>query len=137
MIRFSLYDMVGVGVVVALPTGVVYSNQTGGVACLQPELEGAFLPVNTQHPEGDPEGLEAMLAAVFADGSRRFDEQTANRVDQVLARFQETEGMRVDRSRGRSSHEAWVHVTTRQTPSGSVQGLTEPLSGVLTWPNSD
>ncbi len=136
MIRFSLYDMVGVGVVVALPTGVVYSNQTGGTACLQPELEGAFLPVNTQHPEGDPEGLEARLAAVFV-GVGHFDDQMANRVDQVLSRFQETEGLRVDRSRGRNSHEAWIHVTIRQTPSGSAQGMTGPLSGVLTWPNSD
>lgn len=32
-------------IVVAAPTGVVISNQTGGCACHHPELEGYLLPV--------------------------------------------------------------------------------------------
>lgn len=136
MLRFSLYDLNGVGVVVALPTGVIYSNQTGGSACLQPELEGAFLPVNSQHEDGDPQGLEAQLTGLFVS-SAHFDEKLADRVDAVLRRFDETHGISVDRMRYGDSHEAWIFVMIQQMPSGTLRGVEGPLAGVLTWTNSD
>ena len=40
-----LYEHVGTGVIIEHPTGVTYSNQAGGTSCLQPSLEGAFVPI--------------------------------------------------------------------------------------------
>ena len=39
-----LYDMVGTSLIVPAKTGVIYSNQTGGTACLQPQQEGFVIP---------------------------------------------------------------------------------------------
>ncbi len=41
----NLYQFSGIGLIVSHPTGIVYTNQTGGYACLSPEFEGAFVPL--------------------------------------------------------------------------------------------
>lgn len=41
----QLWDYEGAGLIIPAPTGIVWSNQTGGMACHHPELEGYFLPV--------------------------------------------------------------------------------------------
>jgi hypothetical protein len=48
--KLSLYDA-GLGLIIEHPTGVIYSNQTGGNFCLQPELEGAFVPLDAPTAE--------------------------------------------------------------------------------------
>jgi hypothetical protein len=41
----ALYDSDQLfGIVVEVPTGVVFTNQIGGTACSHPEVEGVFLP---------------------------------------------------------------------------------------------
>lgn len=39
------------GVIINLPTGVFFTNQTGGVSCNHPELEGIFIPLHDTAPE--------------------------------------------------------------------------------------
>jgi len=41
----SLYDNSGTALVIPYTTGVTYSNQAGGHACLQPEIEGFLVPI--------------------------------------------------------------------------------------------
>ncbi len=135
--RFSLYDMDGVGLIVQLSTGVVYSNQTGGTACLQPEIEGALLPVNPDGQIGDPNPLERKLCEVFKGASGYFRRRMVPVIDKILEQFGETRGLRVDSSKLQYSHEAWVYVTIQEVENGGVRGLECPLGGVLTWANSD
>ena len=39
----ELWEGVGLGVIFCYPTGVRYSNQTGGTSCLHPSVEGSFV----------------------------------------------------------------------------------------------
>lgn len=49
----------GAGVILAAPSGVCYSNQVGGMACLHPVYEGVFIPMlnvdlpHDANPQGD------------------------------------------------------------------------------------
>jgi hypothetical protein len=40
-----LWQLTGLGLIIAHPSGVIYSNQTGGYACDHRELEGVFVPL--------------------------------------------------------------------------------------------
>ena len=44
-----LYDAVGTGLIIPCPSGVMVSNQTGGTACLQPEIEGVYIPLRNDY----------------------------------------------------------------------------------------
>ncbi|AZZ92678.1 hypothetical protein EUZ85_18880 [Hahella sp. KA22] len=43
--KITLYDSVGTAIIIGCKSGVIYSNQTGGTACLQPEYEGVLIPI--------------------------------------------------------------------------------------------
>lgn len=134
----SLYDLEGVALIIEAPTGVTYSNQVGGHACLQPTYEGALLPVN---PDRDPDGprsdLEIALGEVLINEGF-LDDTLADTVDAVLARFSPTAGLLVDRTRLRESTEAWVHVIVPEAKGGPYGESRYPAGrGVLTWLNSD
>jgi hypothetical protein len=45
----ELWESVGLGLIVEMPSGVLYSNQTGGFSCLHPSTEGVFLPIRNDH----------------------------------------------------------------------------------------
>src|SRR6478735_2795556 len=45
----ELWESVGLGLIVEMPSGVLYSNQTGGFSCLHPSAEGVFLPLGNDH----------------------------------------------------------------------------------------
>ena len=45
----ELWESVGLGLIVEMPSGVLYSNQTGGFSCLHPAIEGVFLPLRNDH----------------------------------------------------------------------------------------
>ncbi|EMN00850.1 hypothetical protein LEP1GSC021_4612 [Leptospira noguchii str. 1993005606] len=40
-----LWGMENIGLIIEYQTGIIYSNQTGGYACLQPEVEGFLVPL--------------------------------------------------------------------------------------------
>ncbi|AUX40429.1 uncharacterized protein SOCE26_018300 [Sorangium cellulosum] len=42
-----LYDA-GLGLIIKHASGVLYTNQTCGVCCAQPELEGVFVPLDAE-----------------------------------------------------------------------------------------
>ncbi len=134
----SLYDLEGVALIIAAPTGVTYSNQVGGHACLQPTYEGALLPVN---PDRDPDGPRSDLETALGEALLNqgfLDDALADAVDAILARFYATAGLTVDRTRLRESTEAWVHVIAREAEGGAYGESRYPAGrGVLTWLNSD
>ena len=137
-----LWQLTGLGLIISHPSGVIYSNQTGGYACDHRELKGVFVPLT----DADVDQY-APLDEHFYSGPKwrghcynGIDEETAAVVDGILATSYLTRRLSVDREKLASSDEAWIYVIIaphegnddRQTFHGYPSGV-----GVLTWPNSD
>jgi len=123
--------------IVRIPSGVVYTNQTGGAACWHPEVEGVLMPL-----EDEGSWFQKQLEAIFAPptatvGRAGLTAATADALDALL-RGQMNAFIRLDRARLSESHEAWVHVHLRplevELPLARGFGVRE---AVLTWRNSD
>ncbi|NOK09641.1 DUF6210 family protein [Corallococcus exercitus] len=137
-----LYDSTSLGLILLWPTGILYSNQTGGSMCLQPQAEGAFLPLVDELV-----AQEDLLRQHFTGPKWRgacgngIDEETAQEIDRILGLSSVTRelGLRVDRARLEESHEAWVYVEVPAQPENRLASLERiPASqGILTWANSD
>ncbi|MGK3996973.1 DUF6210 family protein [Sorangium sp. So ce1024] len=129
----------GLGIIIQHPSGVLYTNQTCGHCCLQPELEGVYVPF-------DAEESWLRLNAYF-EGPRYggtgamhgLDDEDAAFIESVLRDGRVGVPLVVDRSRLKESHEAWVHVLIEGEESFSLASGFGPYPrrGVLTWPNSD
>jgi hypothetical protein len=144
-----LLDAVGLGMIVEMPTGVMYSNQTGGASCLHPRVEGLYVPLANDCTESwELISPERRLAGFFegpkhrgTGATRGFDEEDASFIEQTLAEARLSHVLQLDRSRLRDSHEAWVHVLLLGDDTGSAplfSGLGPyPRRAVLTWGNSD
>ncbi|ACL03123.1 conserved hypothetical protein [Desulfatibacillum aliphaticivorans] len=130
-----------IGLIIVWKSGVVYSNQTGGLACFLSKQEGVFVPIG--------EGLlnqDELLWEHFT-GSKWFgacmdgiDEETADYIDEVLEQNIETSCVKVDRSRLGKSHEAWIYVTIADDPNSEERRIIKGFDGcraVLTWDNSE
>ncbi len=145
----SLIGHAGTGVIIEHPTGVIYSNQAGGTACLHPEIEGAFVPFGNEvfagHRFVSPEN---QLLAYFegpkhggTGATNGLDEADADFIDGVLKKVGVRQWIEVDRNRLKESCEAWVFVIVLddEAPSVSICSGFGPYrkKGVLTWSNSD
>jgi hypothetical protein len=141
MRRVNLYDMPrDVMLIIEYPTGVLYENQCGGVACSQEDLEGVLVPVGLP-----PVDAERVMALPFPGGAA-LNAEVADMIDEILASVSFAKYLRVDRSRLSDSCEAWVFVVA-ETPQDSDFQIYGPyfgsprgfgtVRGVLTWPNSD
>jgi hypothetical protein len=136
MKRVRLYFAKGIGVIAASASGVLYSNQAGGTSCLQPELEGIYIPLDDAF-----DNIEHRLLEYF-EGPRHLgtgavhglDVRDADYIDSILPQC-----LVVDRTRLASSMEAWVHVRLRRDVSvrPTFEGFEENSVAVLTWANSD
>ncbi len=146
----ELWDAVGMGLVIEWPSGVLYSNQTGGTSCLQPRIEGVFVPLRNDC-ELDGHRLispEAELIEYFegprhqgAGATRGLSVGDAGFIDSVLVRWRLCP-VKVDLSRLSDSHEAWVHVILEGASSEETElpfhdFHSYPRRGILTWSNSD
>jgi hypothetical protein len=129
----------GLGLIIEHPSGVRYTNQTGGYACHHPEVEGAFIPIPDHRSE------QAYVLKKFFTGPKckgwcydGIDEETARFVDKVLGQSRHTQSLQVNRAKLAESQEAWIHVTVRsdQEPSELWSGF-ENAVGIITWENSD
>lgn len=126
--------------ILGYPTGIVYENQVGGVACRQEELEGVLMPVGLP-----PEDAERFMALPFP-GATALDADVADMIDDILASVPFARYLKVDRSHLRDSYESWVFVLA-EIPEDSTFQIYGPyfgaprgfgmVRGVLTWPNSD
>lgn len=148
----KLWDHIGTGLIVPWPSGVLYSNQTGGLCYMSPEVEGIFIPVGNECVTADNTVMskERELLRYFVEAWRGtgatagLNEQDADFIDQLL-----NSGpvfipyIKVDRTKMLDSHEAWVHVLLADDSNqGSTPSLFDglgpfPRSAILTWSNSD
>ncbi|MBB5030547.1 DUF6210 family protein [Prosthecobacter vanneervenii] len=147
-----LYDAVGTGVILTCQSGVMVSNQTGGTACLQPEVEGVYVPLRNDYSAQDFRfsSPELELSAYFEGPKHRgagaisgLDSEDAEFIDDILSRHGLNESISVDREKLGDSHEAWVHVVVKADESHD-EDLAQftgfgpyPRHGILTWANSD
>ena len=131
----NLYRYGGMGVIMLCESRVTYSNQTGGYSCDHPEVEGVYVPLNLGW-EGDYATLKDHFTGPKWGGwcNNGIDDETADFVDNFLPG-----GLKVDRSRLKDSHEAWIYVVVSNEDEDNRDlaywwGFSH---GVLTWENSD
>jgi len=126
----SLYGLEGLALIVSFPSGVLYTNQTGGVCCCQPMLEGMLVPLESACD------VEPKLAAFFAEHGGNLCDADADALDVILRTPEAsyvvtpTFFLEVDRARLRDSMEAWLHVTVMACPDEHlVATITSPAEG--------
>ncbi len=135
-IEISLYGLEQTALILLSDKGVVYQNQTGGNACMQPKAKGLLVPVTNDPPldnlfEG---ALDYKLSSVCRD-LIELSEDVADKIDTILKKELHGLAIVVDRARLNESMEAWVYVNV-QDGSEDIKGV-EKSSAILTWPNSD
>jgi hypothetical protein len=144
----ELWESVGLGLIVEIPSGVLYSNQTGGFSCLHPSAEGVFLPIRNDHSFWELLSPERELLAYFegpkhrgAGATEGLDVDDADFIDSVLAGVRLADVVQVDRERLAESQEAWVRVLLTGEEPEETKLFRDlgpyPRNAVLTWGNSD
>ena len=144
----ELWGGVGFGVIISFPSGVRYSNQTGGTACLHPLLEGVYVPLSNDCtvPRGELLSPETELFAHFEGPKHRgtgawregLDENDAGFIEAMLMRWRLSSFLSLDRTRLVDSHEAWVWSIVTGEEGSVFSGLGPyPRAAVLTWTNTD
>jgi hypothetical protein len=142
--RIELWDMYGdfVAVIVPEKTGVIWSNQTAGIACQHPEMEGYLIPLPWQFMQGaEKKGKDPIEDHGFGVRGDVYDpEKVQTFLDwSGLAVYFEPLTMDAAKAFGEPFHEAWVPaMVVRET--GDLPVHLEHLAGravVLTYNNSD
>jgi hypothetical protein len=123
------------GLIVLDEHGAVYRSQVFGNSCEQVAARGFFVPLDETLPEFVPEPVEDALGELLANAPYLL-ERVADEVDALLARYGETEFLRVDRRMLAKSGEAWVYVDIMPGVSCPLSG-SGPRKGILVWANSD
>ncbi len=141
-IEIDLYG-IDVAVVVAWPSGIVYSNQANGVACDHFSQEGILIPA-ALYFAADGTRYDRDLTAHFqkrAFNRGALEVEDADALDTILASADTLFAVCVDRSKLGESFEAWVHVIIDRRadprPYDPPPSLPYPCTGVLVWENSD
>jgi hypothetical protein len=113
-----LYNSVGVGLILNYPSGIFFTNQAGGYACMQPSEEGIYIPLHDEVQDQEKALYEYFTGPKWngwcADG---IDEETAEFIDQILQASMCTKMLTVNRQRLNDSFEAWIYVTVGDQPS--------------------
>lgn len=133
----QLYDSAGIGLIIKHPSGVRYTNQVGGTACLQWEAEGVYVPL---YSEIIPQAH--MLRDHFTGHkwkgacSNGIDDETADLIDEILWKNIITRFIKVDRTKLDDCVEAWIHVNISAPPEKPVVNYDED-SGTGIAPDGD
>ncbi len=144
----EIWDSVGLGIIIELPTGVMISNQTGGTSCLHPKIEGIFLPLSNDYCKDSLEFLspEIELTNYFENSKHNgngaikgIDNDDADKINSIISKFGLDELIEIDLARLTESHEAWIRIKINKSKrTNLISGINKyPLHGILTWSNSD
>lgn len=141
----ELSSTVGTALILDYPTGIGYTNQVGGTACLQPTSEGVLIPFeNDYDTDRTFMSLEIELNEHFqtawggSGATSGINADDADAVDGLLRARTLIDWFRVDRDRLRDSCESWIHVTVISDHAFYCHGFGPyPRAGILTWANSD
>ena len=119
----------GLGIILLLNTGITYTNQSAGFACLHPEEEGAYCPI----PQDAGRKELFTIRQNFSGSWTSLTEENVAFLNRIFRRFNRP--YRVNEGRLKESYEAWVYLTL--TESEHELFNTSATEAVLTWPNSD
>lgn len=141
----ELDSTVGTALILAYPTGIMYTNQVAGTACFHPKAEGVLIPFENDYGlDGKFFSLEIELARYFRDtwgtsgAPDGITTADADAIDALLRSRGFIDWFHVDRERQDSSYEAWIHVTVLSDHAFYCLGFGPyPRRGILTWANSD
>jgi hypothetical protein len=112
-----LYNSVGVGLIVSYPSGILFTNQVGGHACLRPSEEGIYIPLHDEVNDQEKTFYKYFTGPKWRGWcSNGIDEETAEFVDGVLQKSLSTTMITVDRQRLSDSSEAWIYVLIGEQP---------------------
>ncbi len=143
----KLYGASGLGLIVLYPSGVLYTNQTGGYACLHPVTEGVYAPLSDARHEQQQKLYDYFTGSKYQGWcTEGIDEDDALVIDAILATACDSACLRVNREKFTASHEAWVYVTIHRPIDAPNRWETQPgytvygfcgKEGIVTWENSD
>ena len=149
MKKILLHDSLGFGLIINLPTGILISNQTGGTACLQPEIEGIYIPIAndiliesyTLHSP-ETELTQYFLSPKYAGtgACNGIDLKDVEEIESILEKYNLQNFISIDTEKLSESHESWIWVKINLNSENNLFlknfGKTD-LNGVITWCNSD
>lgn len=145
------YPAGGVALIIEVPTGFLWTNQTGGTACHHPRVEGLALTIDLNY-ERDYRELWNYAEAhcgwgFWTEHEGDVPTEIMDWLDRWLAdRTKEEQWMpmnwgRVDRARAKELlEEAWLPLENVFLPDGddwSGKKQLGPFKAILTWENSD
>lgn len=140
LIEVELQELAGVYFIVAHDTGISYSHQCGGLACIQNTLQGFLVPCFSQSLT-----ISDQLQYHFFEGPKYkgrcydgLDEDDALVLDRLLTSAG-LDVLSVDRKRLQESIEAWVYLKVdSEIPCFPYCYNSSPTSSVvMIWENSD
>uniref|UniRef100_UPI00404990EB DUF6210 family protein n=1 Tax=Flavobacterium sp. TaxID=239 RepID=UPI00404990EB len=149
MKKILLNDSVGFGLIINLPTGILFSNQTGGTACLQPEIEGLFIPIaNDIFTESnalyspETELTQYFLSPKYAGtgACNGIDCKDVAAIEAILEKYSLQDFITIDSAKLSESHESWIWVKININSENNLllkNFEKTDLIGVITWCNSD
>lgn len=147
MHKINLWDAVGLGLIISHPTGILVSNQTGGTACLQPFIEGLYLPVGNDmiietkqliSPETDLSNYFKSEKYFGTGATNGIDIDDAVIINKILQKYGLNEFIKVDMKQLEKSHEAWIYVNVHSNANNDLlSNFDNNLDAILTWTNSD
>ncbi|WP_316806523.1 DUF6210 family protein [Pedobacter agri] len=144
--KIELWDTVGLGLIIEYPSGIFFSNQTGGTSCQHPSIEGIYVPLHNDYSETDKQFIspENDLMKHFvgqkymgSGATKGIDEEDTTIITEILSIYSLNEFISIDtnKSKMEKSHEAWIHVKINNLYL--LEGFPKELKGILTWSNSD
>lgn len=139
MKKICLWSFNGLGLIIKYPSGVIYTNQAGGYACLQPQEEGILSILETEEPQQKKTFHQLRK---FTLNLVRLTEKEADWIDDLLKKDSFTSFLSVDQSMLHQSMEAWIYINIEEQPENfDVSNIPfyefEKIKGVITWYNSD
>jgi len=145
--KIKLWDAVGLGLIISYPTGIFVSNQTGGTACLQPFMEGFYLPVGNDKiietnqlisPETDLSNYFKGEKYYGTGAINGIDADDAIMINEILYKYGLDDFIKVDIAKLKKSHEAWIYVTIDNNANIDLLSNFDHISeAILTWTNGD
>lgn len=147
-----LWEHVGTGLIIQWQSGIEYSNQVMGTSCAQMSAEGVFVPIGNDVilPSNELISPENDLFKYFkgpphcgSGAQAGLSEEDAIFIETCLHKDHGLQNISVDRKLLRKSCGAWVHVVVnepleKKKSMQTYQGFGPfPVSGILTWTNTD
>lgn len=146
MPKIDLSDTVGLGLIISLNSGIIYSNQTGGTASLHSEKEGVYIPLRNDYAAENRtfQSPEVELAEYFegpkyqgTGATNGIDKEDIDFITSVIQKYNLDSSVVICGEESRNSHESWVHVLITNDCDVFNGFGPYPRKAILTWANSD